>query len=280
MKKSFIILFIWLFLPLNSNANVNSFIYQLQNTKFQNLLDVSFDIAVIDIDDANLSLDQINSLKDQDKKIVSYLSIGEAENYRDYWTNGDFDNNPPDFIEEENPDFEGNFKVEYWDPEWQNIIFNRLDEIIDAGYDGVYLDIIDAYFYFEQKGRETARDEMEDFVIEIARRSREKNKEFLIIPQNAPELVEDEKYFSVIDGLGKEDTFFFDDRKIKNKIVKQDLFYLNKITESGKFVLATDYPVQLNKQCKFFKLARKNKLIPFVSNRDLNIINIPACNNQ
>lgn len=280
MKRFFLCLIIIFFITSSSvfaNDKINSFIYQLQNAKKEILVNTSFDLGIVDIDDANFSNSELTNFKNQNKKIISYLSIGEAENYRDYWSNGDFDNNPPDFLDEENPDFKGNFKVHFWEPAWQEIIFERLDKIIDSGYHGVYLDIIDAYFFYEEQGRTTARKEMEDFVIEISKRAKLKDKDFLIIPQNSPELVEDSEYLNVIDGLGKEDTFFYDDRKIKRKIVNRDLKFLKKVVDSGKFVLATDYPTKTKKQCDFIKLAKKNNLIPFVGNRDLDKINTPMC---
>ena len=59
----------------------------------------------------------------------------------------------PYFLAEENPDWEGNYKVKYWNTDWQNIIYGNnnayVKKIIDAGFDGVYLDIIDAFEYFE-----------------------------------------------------------------------------------------------------------------------------------
>jgi cysteinyl-tRNA synthetase len=83
---------------------------------------------------------------------IAYMSIGEAEEYRFYWKIG-WRENPPTWLAGENPDWEGNFKVKYWDPEWQAIIFGNpesyLDRIIEAGFNGVYLDIIDAFEYFE-----------------------------------------------------------------------------------------------------------------------------------
>lgn len=278
--KIIILFFLLTITSFNTNcatSKISSFIYQLQDIKHKKLLNTDFDIGVIDIDDADFSYPQMQELKDQNKIIVSYLSIGEAEDYRDYWINGDFDNNPPSFLDEENPDFKGNFKVKFWDPKWQEIVFNRLNEIIDAGYNGVYLDIIDAYFFFEEKGRTAARQEMEDFVAEIARRVREQVLNFLIIPQNAAELVEDSAYFNVIDGLGKEDTFLFDNKRIRRKVVNEDLKHLKKIIEAGKFVLVTDYPTKKRKQCLFIKMAKENRLIPFASNRDLDKIEFPNC---
>ena len=43
--------------------------------------------------------------------------------------------------------------MEYWNTDWQVMIYGSdsayLDMIIAAGFDGVYLDIIDAYEFFE-----------------------------------------------------------------------------------------------------------------------------------
>jgi cysteinyl-tRNA synthetase len=84
--------------------------------------------------------------------VICYMSIGEAEDYRYYWDD-DWVKDPPSWLKKENPDWDGNYKVEYWNKEWQSIIYGNdssyLKKIIDAGFDGVYLDIIDAYEYFE-----------------------------------------------------------------------------------------------------------------------------------
>jgi len=80
--------------------------------------------------------------------------LGEAEDYRYYWKD-EWKNNPPKWLEDENPDWEGNYKVKYWMKDWQNIIYGNsdsyLDKILSVGFDGVYLDIIDAFEYFENK---------------------------------------------------------------------------------------------------------------------------------
>ncbi|NPA44475.1 MAG: hypothetical protein GXO49_02970, partial [Chlorobi bacterium] len=82
-----------------------------------------------------------------------YMSIGEAENYRYYWQE-EWNTNKPEWLDKENPDWEGNYKVWYWNKDWQNIIYGNdnsyLKKILDAGFDGVYLDIIDAFEYYEE----------------------------------------------------------------------------------------------------------------------------------
>jgi len=85
--------------------------------------------------------------------VVCYMSIGEAEDYRYYWKNS-WKRGDPEWLYKENPDWEGNYKVKYWMDEWKQIIFGEenayLDKILDSGFDGVYLDIIDAFEYFEE----------------------------------------------------------------------------------------------------------------------------------
>ncbi len=84
--------------------------------------------------------------------VICYMSIGEAENYRFYWQNS-WNSSKPQWLEAENPDWAGNYKVRYWYPEWQAIIFGNsnsyLDRILSAGFDGVYLDIVDAFENYE-----------------------------------------------------------------------------------------------------------------------------------
>jgi cysteinyl-tRNA synthetase len=80
------------------------------------------------------------------------MSIGEAEDYRFYWDES-WNTDEPEWLEAENPDWEGNYKVRYWNSYWKSIIYGSqdayLDKILAKGFDGVYLDIIDAFEYFE-----------------------------------------------------------------------------------------------------------------------------------
>ena len=131
-------------------AAKDDFLNDVQNT--------DYDLLIIDLffNDSALTAADINSLKTKAsggrRLVLAYMSIGEAEDYRYYW-NQAWASNPPDWLAGENPDWPGNYKVRYWDPDWQAIIFGSdtayLDRILAAGFDGVYLDIIDAFEYFE-----------------------------------------------------------------------------------------------------------------------------------
>ena len=119
----------------------------------------NFDILIIDPffeDGTILSREEVNSLKIKEnggnRLVISYISIGEAEDYRYYWQD-DWKSGHPKFIDSENPDWKGNYKVRYWDEQWQNILLGEddsyIDKLIDSGFDGAYMDIIDAFEYYE-----------------------------------------------------------------------------------------------------------------------------------
>ncbi len=242
----------------------SSWAFLLQGAVLDKLLAHPRDLYVVDIDDAQFTKDDLKTIQDKGQRVVSYLSIGEAEDYRDYWR-PEFTQGDPAWLEEENPDWKGNYKVRFWDPDWQGIILDKLDKIVDTGYDGVYLDIIDGYEYWQEKGEQNADERMVDFVKTVSRRAKAKNKDFLIIPQNSPELAS--KYLANIDGVGKEDTWYFEDEVKDKDIVDEQLSYLDSIKENGKFVLAIDYTKTY--ACDFQRVAAEHGFTPTIADRDL-----------
>ncbi len=118
----------------------------------------NYDVVIMDLfhNKEAFTKDELSQMKLKanggSRLLICYMSIGEAEDYRYYW-NPSWKRGDPDWLARENPDWRGNFKVEYWDPEWQQLIYGNSDSylyrILEAGFDGVYLDIIDAFEYFE-----------------------------------------------------------------------------------------------------------------------------------
>lgn len=153
-----------LFDVLNINEAEN-FLYLINPEQYQSktqylnaLSSTDFDLLIIDafFQGTLLTYDDVQTLGNKasggSRIVLAYMSIGEAENYRYYWR-VDWLTNPPQWLGEENPDWPGNYRVEYWDTGWQSVIFGNdssyTKKIIDAGFDGVYLDIIDAFEYYE-----------------------------------------------------------------------------------------------------------------------------------
>lgn len=250
-------------------------LYQLQRLDPTGLGTSPYKFAIVDIDDANLEKLTLSYFYHiQHRIIVSYLSIGEAEDYRSYW-NDSWNDHPPGFLEKENPQWKGNYKVKYWDPAWQELIIKQLDKIIDQGYQGVYFDIIDGFEYFEEQGRKEARQEMIDFVIKLSHHAKSKNPNFLIIPQNGLDLTRDARYLAAIDGVGKEDTWFYDNDIVDRAIVKEEVDLLQHNIRHGKFALMVDYPTAEDSQDQFMDNVSKIGALGFIGNRELNIC--PNC---
>jgi cysteinyl-tRNA synthetase len=120
------------------------------------LRNTDYDLLIIDLfhQGEALTPEEVRSLQVKNngarRLVVSYLSIGEAEDYRYYWR-PEWKRKPPAWLDKENPDWPGNYKVKYWYSEWQDIILDYTRRIIEAGFDGAYLDIIDAFAYYESK---------------------------------------------------------------------------------------------------------------------------------
>jgi cysteinyl-tRNA synthetase len=88
-----------------------------------------------------------------------------------------------------------------------------LQAILDAGFDGVYLDWVEAYSdenvvaIAEREGVDP-RQEMIWWVGDIADFARTQRTDFIVIAQNAAELAEDDDYLAIIDAIAQEQTWF------------------------------------------------------------------------
>ncbi len=150
------------------------------------------------------------------KLAIAYVDIGEAEEYRTYWQE-DWGVGNPEWIAGDDPDgWEGNFPVAYWHDEWREIWLGEggyLQAIIDAGFDGVYLDWVEAYSdenVISVAGRDGVEptQEMIKWVADIAGFTRARRPGFIVIGQNAAELAEDDDYLAVIDAIAQEQVWF------------------------------------------------------------------------
>ena len=153
---------------LSSLTEAENYLYLLDLSRFPSknafvdaVRETRYDIIVMDpcfLGDVPFSRREVLALKRKpcggNRFVLAYLSIGEAEDYRPYW-NPQWKVIAPGWLEEENPEWPGNYKVRYWTEGWQRILMGTegacLDRIVAAGFDGVVLDIIDAFVFFEEK---------------------------------------------------------------------------------------------------------------------------------
>ena len=138
---------------------INPVAYHTKDAFISAVTATNYDLLIMDLffhDDTPFTAEEVEQLRRKanggQRLVISYMSIGEAEDYRYYWQ-ATWNNDPPAWLDGENPNWEGNFKVKYWEAAWQNMMYGNeeayLQKILDAGFDGVYLDIIDAFEYYE-----------------------------------------------------------------------------------------------------------------------------------
>lgn len=222
---------------------------------------------------------EISAMKKSDnrRKIIAYFSIGEAEDYRPYWKKEWRKGKRPDFLLAENPEWKGNYRVRYWRQDWQNILFAYLETIIRQGFDGVYLDIVDGYEFFE-KGRDNRlnpetqrpyREDMKLLVTDIAKRAKRVSPSFMVIQQNAQALFADDAYMKQLDGIGAEDVFTDGKKPQKEPDMRETVQYLKKAQDRGLFVVLVEYPKQPNLQKFVRDNAAKHGLDVLMTDRGL-----------
>ncbi|MFK8045467.1 MAG: endo alpha-1,4 polygalactosaminidase [Crocinitomicaceae bacterium] len=150
--------------------DAKNFLYIINPSNYEEKVDLiaaldatNYDAFIIDFFDndgyplTNVDIEKLQTKPNGAKRLViSYMSIGEAEDYRYYWnSNWEKRKNEPAWLYGENKKWKGNFKVFYWMSDWQSIIFGNtdayLDRIVAAGFDGVYLDIVSGYEFFEDE---------------------------------------------------------------------------------------------------------------------------------
>lgn len=244
--------------PVRANlADVRGWGYQLQMVDPDLVADSPYDLMVVDYSrdgsaDLAFSRDDVAAMKRRadggSRILLAYLSIGEAEDYRSYWRSA-WQTSPPAWLGEENPDWPGNYAVHYWDPQWQGLIMGEpdayLDRIINAGFDGVYLDRIDAFDVPEPSlSRAMRMQKMTEFVAAIATYARRVRPNFIVVGQNGEELLNYAGYAATIDGVGKEDLFFGldgDGAPNSKGELRASLTPLQRFLASGKPVFLIEY---------------------------------------
>ncbi len=307
---------------------VDDFTYQLQGYpgSLNEIRDARFDLAVIDYSANGDASGEWSAAQIEDvqlhgpcdrKRVLAYLSIGEAEDYRYYWDPAWVDGSgqpipgvAPDWLGPTNPDWPGNYKVRYWLPGWQSILFGTpsgahrsyLDRIIDAGFDGVYLDIVDAFEYWgpsEIGGTNENRDaahrmiDLVEAIANYARITREK-PDFIVVPQNGAVIIDPDaypdssdpdaeaaqqqaRYFSIIDAIGAEDAFFGGDLDENNPYNPDEYMIdlLGRFRTGGVTVLSIEYLTQtVSIQAYYSTYAHAEGFVPYATVRALDRMTI------
>jgi hypothetical protein len=83
-----------------------------------------------------------------DRLVLARLPLARAREDRFYWKT-EWKVGNPAFLDDRDPDNQADIMVRYWDKDWKAILGRYMQGIVDLGFDGVLLDDVDAYLYFE-----------------------------------------------------------------------------------------------------------------------------------
>ncbi|MCX7818604.1 MAG: endo alpha-1,4 polygalactosaminidase [Kiritimatiellae bacterium] len=224
------------------------------------------------------------------RRLLAYLSIGEAEDYRDYWVpawdanrDGRPDPGAPRWLLPENPDWEGNYRVRYWSPDWQAIVLAELARCLASGFDGLYLDIVDAFETFEydaarrqwidhRRNPETGRSyraDMIEWVRRIAAHARELRPGALIVPQNGEALLASADYRAAIDAVALEDLWSDGHRRQDPREIAWRLKLLQPWRAEGGWTFTIEYPERDDLRRAVVEAAARARLPLLLTDREL-----------
>lgn len=154
----------------NENANdivnlsdAQNFLYLISTSNYATKADFlnaiiasNFDVVLIDLfyDDLSLTASEVNSLKTKanggTRLVISYMNVGAAESYRYYWQEG-WKLHSPRWLKKPYDGYEDEIWVKFWKKDWKEIIYGNdssyTKKVIDAGFDGVYLDNVEVYYF-------------------------------------------------------------------------------------------------------------------------------------
>lgn len=188
------------------------------------------------IDLVVLDPDQVPSPPPGRTKKIGYLSLGEAEDYRSYWTHI-----PSQVLVESNPQWPGAHRIDMRQSAWQDLVLNELiPQILAKGFEGVFLDTVDTAAYLEETRPQEFQGSV-DAAIELIGKMRAKFPQMIILLNNALPLLPRLEGF--IDGVTVEDLYTrydFDTKRV-GATPAEDSISKEKLLDA--FIARTHKPV-------------------------------------
>ena len=266
--------------------SVKTWAYQLKDVsqdKIDKIAASPFDMVIIDSSmfpdgkEIRLTRGQVDSMKKKPdgsrRLVVAYFSAGECEDFRYYWK-PEWNKKRPSWVSKVDKQWKGDYVVQYWQPEWQRIVYGTpdslIDRIMDAGFDGISIDRVDAYYYFGDT--EQRRQQMIDLVKKMTTYVREKKPDAVILAQNAEELIDHKDYLQSIDAIVKEDLIFGISHTEKRN-PEGDITHSTKLLDiaktDGKHVFVVEYLAKKDNIATARTFMGKHNFVLYVGQRDL-----------
>ena len=201
------------------------------NVNVDTLVNISPGMALIDLDEVDS--DDVEKLHKAGVIILAYISLGTAEEWREYWRS-EWLLDPPSWMGPPLPGWPGEYMVEFWSLEWLSIVRVRLEEAGVKGFDGVILDNVDVYQMLGEPGEKALR----------ALRWIRENYDGLIYVNigGALELLYLDELGEYVDGVLREEVWFtYGGRRVPEQETSQAVRALSYFMENGGDVIVLDY---------------------------------------
>jgi cysteinyl-tRNA synthetase, unknown class len=285
---------------------VQSWGYQLNGIKLEELQQSPYDLLVVDATtglaaERPFKREETERLKKKPdgspRLVVSYLSVGEAEDYRpEYFSKEYMEEDAPSWLMQENKDWKGNRIIKFCEDGWQKTILgdehgksvyggdesSPLYRLMDLGFDGVYLDRVDVY---EDVAKQcpNAEERMVDFVVRLAAHARKRNPHFMVILQNAEDLLKHPRLVKALDAVAKESLFHGwgggdgSNGAAANgaESVRWSVERLALMKKAGRPVFVVDYPSNRARAELSLKRIREQGYVPYIAPKNLGTLNLP-----
>jgi cysteinyl-tRNA synthetase, unknown class len=230
------------------------------------------------------------------KLVLAYIDIGQVEDWRWYYDKiKNKTGNDNLILGADSEGWSGSYQVKYWSQDWKDIMINgskyaeglnynsNLQQSINDGFDGVYLDWVEAYengsvLQAASADGVSAKLEMLKLLSELRTYTKAKKSDFYVIQQNGANLIEySDNILNYVDGIAQEAVWYdgegYDwDTSVSD--IREDSFttseYLRQLTKyknAGKVVLNVEYAENCAKEV--YELSRTNGFIPYCTRRGL-----------
>jgi len=188
------------------------------------------------VDPGEVERETIRKLQKFGTEVIAYVNLGMAEEWRSYWKER-WRRSPPRWIAEKSREWSGEYVVMFWHPAWRRILRRVLKSIEREGYDGILLDNIDVYEYWEEKGCKAE----EKLLMIIKWIKLTYSGKIYVNIGSGLKLIYDEEFMKLVDGILREEVWASYRGVIDPEETKEILNALIYAKQRGKDVVILDY---------------------------------------
>ncbi len=135
-------------------AQVRSFAYLIAVDLYSPTLPAAiasspYDLVILGGGEVPIARDKLDPR--HEKLLLGYIDACEGAPY--WYPQLFIKGTPPSWFGKPVIGFDRLYSVQYWNPQWKPLLFHRIDQVIAAGYDGIFLDVLDGHTQWSEGNR-------------------------------------------------------------------------------------------------------------------------------